>query len=234
VDTFDYVIMTVGGVLTVIGLILFVAGKKDGSGHNNVEGFGIKLNVSNPSIILIVFGVGLLLVPRLLPNNRLIKEFDPGTRYDQTNKNEQVFDLPEEDEQQLEDYISPLPTPTPVPVSIFFPTGMWHLISYSESGQDLSNNVNGTINFTPQSAQSVGWVSNFNVNDEWGNFIGNYQYQGSISSDGNYYNMLLLSSNDPNFIRQGAIALELMSEDGGVLHMRYVYQGAEILLHWRQ
>ncbi|MFT5676031.1 MAG: hypothetical protein ACI808_001967 [Paraglaciecola sp.] len=231
-DTFDYVIMTVGGALTIIGLILFVLGKKEGGSNNNVEGFGIKLNVSNPSIILIVFGVGLLLVPRLLPNNRLQNEFEPGPRYEQPAKKDEVFvpakEPEQEQEPQAEDYISP------VPPSVFFPRGMWHLTSYSESGQDLSNNINGTINFTRQSAQSVGWVSNFKVNDEWGNYIGNYQYQGSISTDGNYYSMLVVRSNDPNFIRQGAIALELLAEDGGVLHMRYLYLGSEILVHFRQ
>ena len=228
-DIFDYVIMTVGGALTIIGLILFVLGKKEG-GSNNVEGFGIKLNVSNPSIILIVFGVGLLLVPRLLPNNRLQNEFEPGPRYEQAAKNDEVFVPAKEpgQQQQVEDYISPLPP------SVFFPRGIWHLTSYSEAGQDLSNNINGTINFTRQSAQSVGWVSNFNVNDEWGNFIGNYQYQGAISSDGNYYSMLVVGSTDPNFIRQGAIALELLAENGGVLHMRYLYLGSEILVHFRQ
>ena len=228
-DIFDYVIMTVGGALTIIGLILFVLGKKEG-GSNNVEGFGIKLNVSNPSIILIVFGVGLLLVPRLLPNNRLQNEFEPGPRYEQPAKNDEVFVPAKEPErqQQVEDYISP------VPPSVFFPTGIWHLTSYSEAGQDLSNNISGTINFTRQSAQSVGWVSNFNVNDEWGNYVGNYQYKGTISSDGNYYSMLVVSSTDPNFIRQGAIALELLAENGGVLHMRYLYLGSEILVHFRQ
>ena len=231
-DIFDYVIMTVGGVLTVIGLILFVAGKKEGGSNNNVEGFGIKLNVSNPSIILIVFGVGLLLVPRLLPNHRSEKAIDPGRTYVQPKQVVDVFDPIEDPEQVDEDYI--LPAPTPVPVNIFFPAGMWHLTSYSEAGQDLSNNINGTINFTRQSAQNISWVSTFNVNDNWGNFVANYQYQGSISSDGVSYTMQAISSNDPNFIRQGAIPLELLAENGGVLHMRYLYQGAELILHWRQ
>jgi hypothetical protein len=232
VDIFDYVIMAVGGVLTAIGLILFVAGKKEGGSNNHVEGFGIKLNVSNPSIILIVFGVGLLLVPRLLPNNRLKDKVDPRAIYEPANKPEQTFDPQVESEQDIVEHLPSIPDS--IPTTVFFPTGLWYLTSYSEAGVNLSNNINGNINFTRQSPQSVDWVSSFNVNDEWGNFVGNYQYQGSISSDGNYYNMQLVSSNDPNFIRQGSIALELLSEDGGVLHMRYMYQGLEILLHWRQ
>ena len=75
-EVFDYVSMAVGSLLIVIGLFLFISGKKDSAKSNQVEGFGIKLNVSNPSIILIVLGIGLLLVPRLLPKPTVT----PGTQ----------------------------------------------------------------------------------------------------------------------------------------------------------
>ncbi len=67
--TFDHIVMIVGFALIVIGLILFIMRKKESSNSDHVEGFGIKLNVRNPSIILIILGSGLLLVPRLLPQN---------------------------------------------------------------------------------------------------------------------------------------------------------------------
>jgi len=47
----DIVFMFFGALLIFAGLYLFVSGKKDTS-SNHVEGVGIKLNVSNPSIIL--------------------------------------------------------------------------------------------------------------------------------------------------------------------------------------
>ena len=40
-EAFDYVIMTVGGALIVVGLYLYISGKKEGGSTNNLEGFGI-------------------------------------------------------------------------------------------------------------------------------------------------------------------------------------------------
>jgi hypothetical protein len=68
-DTFDFIIIGLGIALIGIGLFLFIAGKRESQHGNQVEGFGIKLNVSNPSIILIVFGIGLVLFPRIMPSN---------------------------------------------------------------------------------------------------------------------------------------------------------------------
>nr|WP_136250954.1 hypothetical protein [Ningiella ruwaisensis] len=67
-DTLDYLIIGLGIALIAIGLFLFISGKIDSKNPNHVEGFGIKLNVSNPSIVLIVFGIGLVLFPRLMPH----------------------------------------------------------------------------------------------------------------------------------------------------------------------
>ncbi|GGD64678.1 hypothetical protein [Lacimicrobium alkaliphilum] len=56
-DTFDLILLTTGVLLILVGLGLFIFGNRDGN-KNYLEGFGIKLDVSNPSIILIVAGVG--------------------------------------------------------------------------------------------------------------------------------------------------------------------------------
>lgn len=68
-EFFDYLVMATGAILLLIGVLMFVSGKKESANRNQVEGFGIKLDVSNPSIILIVLGIGLLLAPRLLPSH---------------------------------------------------------------------------------------------------------------------------------------------------------------------
>jgi len=68
-ETFDLIIVLLGVALIIIGLVLFIAGKQDSEKNNQVEGFGIKLNVSNPSIILIVLGIGLVVFPRLMPSS---------------------------------------------------------------------------------------------------------------------------------------------------------------------
>ncbi len=76
-DVFDYVIMTAGGALIVVSLYLYISGNKEGGSTNNLEGFGIKLNVSNPSTLLIVAGVLLLLVPRFFQKRRYPQQLIP-------------------------------------------------------------------------------------------------------------------------------------------------------------
>lgn len=220
-DAVDYVIMGIGGALIVVGLYLYISGKKDKESASNLEGFGIKLNVSNPSILLIVVGVLLLLVPRFFPNA-------PSP----INPNPIVInpDALDDFDEPIEPAINPEQTNVP---SAFLPSGTWQLSSYSENGVDLSANIRGTMNFTPQNAQSVFWSSTFVSSDIWGN-VYNYNYQGETSSQGNIYTLNITASNDPGFIRQAPVPLELLQEDGGILHMRYVYLGTEILMHWRQ
>lgn len=232
-DTFDYVIMGVGGTLIIVGLFLYVSGKKDKESASNLEGFGIKLNVSNPSILLIVVGVLLLLVPRFFPQSS-------SPAYIKPVDNKPIQPDPFTGQVDTTD-TKPLPAiqPTTQPEkeqlvqNAFLPTGNWQLNSYSEHGIDLTANVRGTMNFTPQSPQSVQWISTFVSEDLWGNTY-NYNYQGQISQQNNIYTLDITASNDPNFIRQAPVPLELMLEDGGLLHMRYFYQGTEILLHWQQ
>jgi hypothetical protein len=225
-DTFDYVIASFGAVLIVIGLYLFVAGKIDSTSSSNVEGFGIKLNISNPSILLIVIGVLLLLVPRLLPN---------GSPQPQSNADPTVVFQPTAmpGEQNGVSETAPQNVVMPEQTKVFLPSGVWQLSSYSESGVDLSTNISGSMTFVSTSQLSVSWSSNFLSRDYLGN-VYNYSYQGVTSSDGNNYSMTISNSNDPNFFTQGPIPLELKMENNGILHMRYIYQGEEILLHWQQ
>lgn len=230
-DVFDYVIMGVGGTLIIVGLYLYISGKKDKESASNLEGFGIKLNVSNPSILLIVVGVLLLLVPRFFPTSTAPAYIKPvqnnpsvadelSTKVDGTDTSNVPANQPTTQEE-------------PAAQIAFLPSGTWRLNAYSENGIDLTANVRGSMRFTPQSPQSVQWASTFVSEDLWGNTY-NYNYQGQISQKNNIYTLNITASNDPNFIRQAPVPLELMLEDGGLLHMRYFYQGVEILLHWQQ
>jgi hypothetical protein len=62
----DLALVTVGAIVTLVGVIQFVRGKVSNN-PSKVEAFGIKLDITNPSLILILAGVGLMLAPRLLP-----------------------------------------------------------------------------------------------------------------------------------------------------------------------
>lgn len=63
---FDSLLVIAGLVLVVAGLVMFIYSKTS-TQASSVEAFGIKLNVTHPSLILVLAGVGLMLAPRLLP-----------------------------------------------------------------------------------------------------------------------------------------------------------------------
>jgi len=62
----DTVLVLAGLALVATGLVMFVYSKTS-TQASSVEAFGIKLNVTHPSLILVLAGVGLMLAPRLLP-----------------------------------------------------------------------------------------------------------------------------------------------------------------------
>lgn len=62
----DSLLVIAGLVLVVTGLVMFIRSKTS-TQASSVEAFGIKLNVTHPSLILVLAGVGLMLAPRLLP-----------------------------------------------------------------------------------------------------------------------------------------------------------------------
>jgi len=63
---FDTLLVIAGLILVATGLVMFIYSKTS-SQASSVEAFGIKLNVTHPSLILVLAGVGLMLAPRLLP-----------------------------------------------------------------------------------------------------------------------------------------------------------------------
>ena len=63
---FDTLLVLAGLVLVVTGVVMFIYSKTS-TQASSVEAFGIKLNVTHPSLILVLAGVGLMLAPRLLP-----------------------------------------------------------------------------------------------------------------------------------------------------------------------
>jgi len=216
-DTFDYVIVIIGVLLIIIGLFLFVSGKRDTESANNVEGFGIKLNVSNPSIILIVFGIGLVLFPRLMPQN-------PTVITDPTGPIQQPTDMPAQHQTSQ----------TPRQSSVFFPRGVWYLSSYEENGVDLSSAIEGNIQFGQLSGDTQTWLAAMAAVDAWGNVM-NYQYEGNIHFNASQgYRIDTTRSNDPSFSYAGPTPLTLKIDDDGRLHMEYFFNGSAIMLHWQQ
>ncbi|QYZ64540.1 MAG: hypothetical protein OI74_06160 [Gammaproteobacteria bacterium (ex Lamellibrachia satsuma)] len=67
----DTLLFWAGLGLLIVGLFIFVTGKTasedEKSQSNRFEAFGIKIDVNNPSLILIILGVVMMLAPRILP-----------------------------------------------------------------------------------------------------------------------------------------------------------------------
>ena len=245
-EVFDIVIMVVGAILLLTGLYLFVSGKRNEDSQSHVEGFGVKLNISNPSVLLIVFGVGLMLVPRLLPNPVKENTHDPivDGKFTPPAEPELITQDAEESQPQKRQTETtqpkvglPAPKQETLPaqptVNIFMPNGLWQLADYEENGINLSSNIRGEIQFQNQSPNQTYWQANYQLTDIWGNasFV---QYNGNIIHNGSGYLLQILQSNDPAFIGQNTVNLDMKMEPGNRLHMEYVMNGSNTIVHWVQ
>ena len=225
ISMIDIIFMFFGALLIFAGLYLFVSGKKDTS-SNHVEGFGIKLNVSNPSIILILSGIGLLVLPRFMPENAIkpIPSPDP---------------LPAPSPDPLPaPSPTPTPSPTPSPVeqkAVYFPENNWALYSYQENGVAfiVPLQVNATILFSNRSANQTHWTTNVSVLNMNGN-VTNNSFNGRIAFVNNGYTISFLGSTASDFEPEFNIPLELKIENGGILHMSYRSRSGEEIVHWQQ
>ena len=256
-DGLDYIIIGLGIGLILIGLFLFIGGKRESSNSNQVEGFGIKLNVSNPSIILIVLGIGLVLVPRFFqPGSTIPTTNNAPVRQDPVNvdtgaateRQTEVNVLPENGGESKKPASSNSPTqsgassqpeysppPAQVPESsgAFFPRGNWVLTQYEENGIDVSGAINGTISFSQAQGSTQTWRTDLVAMDMWGNLM-SYFYSGVIQHDGFAHSIHTRNSNDPGFVNQGPTALTMHMDNPSSLHLEYTFNDSRIIMHWTQ
>jgi hypothetical protein len=226
----DIIFMFFGALLIFAGLYLFVSGKKDTS-SNHVEGFGIKLNVSNPSIILILSGIGLLVLPRFMPENDIKptpERLDPQPYVEGDGLN---IPPPVDDTKVTIE-------PSPIKVeqkAVYFPENNWQLNSYQENGVEFMVPVqlNATMTLSNRSATQTNWATNVFVLDMNGNIINN-RYNGKISFINDAYTISFIGSTESIFQPEFNIPLELKIENGGILHMRFTSRSGEQIVHWQQ
>lgn len=203
----DIIFVLFGALLIIAGLYLFISNKKDAS-SNHVEGFGIKLNVSNPSIILILSGVGLLVLPRFMPEKNLNQPTTVVTKQPKAQQN------------NLQ--------------AVFFPENNWQLNSYQENGVDYSvpYQVNASITFSNRSATQVNWATKVFVLNMNGAIINN-SYTGDIKYINNGYTISFISGTEPGFMQELNLPLDLKMENG-ILHMGYRSNTGEQIVHWQK
>lgn len=227
----DIVFIFFGALLIFAGLYLFVSGKKDTS-SNHVEGFGIKLNVSNPSIILILSGVGLLVLPRFMPENNI-----KATPTNLASKpKEEVGVSKSQISLNNKKEISEVSLPSKIEQNtIYFPENNWQLNSYQENGVEyiVPLQVNATMTFSNRSATQIHWTTNVFVLDVNGNVSKN-SYNGTITFMNNGYTISFLGSTASVFEPELYIPLELKIENSDILHMSYISRSGEVIVHWQQ
>jgi len=221
-ETFDLVVMGVGGLLITAGCVLFVTGKVAGS-HNQIEAFGIKMDVNNPSLLLLATGIGLLLVPRLLPARRdtppsLVAVGVPPGGHAGTP-------TPATDE---------IPRPTP-PASSEAPpapsiAGNYVLLSATENG--VLTHVQAVLAISEAVADRYAWYSVFQVYDQYAG-AQTFEYSGEMARRGAAWAMVILASNDPHWYGRQQIPLQL-AVDEETLELNYVYNGARIVSLWER
>jgi hypothetical protein len=232
-ETFDLVVMIVGGLLIAAGCVLFVTGKVAGS-NNKIEAFGIKMDVSNPSLILLAAGIGLLLVPRLLPAPHATPVPASGAPRAATPA-PPGQEVPASAPQVVRPPAASFPRPVSPPRAATAPpspsiAGNYVLLSAMENG--IYTHVEAVLAITPTAADRYGWYSAFQVFDQFGG-LQTLEYQGEFIQHGGAWSMVITGSSDPRWYGQQQIPLGLAFADE-TLELRYVYNGAQIVSVWEQ
>jgi hypothetical protein len=218
--------------------MLFVTGKVAGS-NNKIEAFGIKMDVSNPSLILLAAGIGLLLVPRLLPADRKTQGPAPPAVATVAPTGQApvaapaVQEVPAAVPQPVTPPVAAVPQPAPAaPEAPAMPSlgGNYLLDTFMENG--VYTNYDAFLTISPTAKNRYAWYSAFQVFNQFGG-VATLEYQGEIIQRGGAWAMSITASNDPNWYGPGEIPLGLKS-DGDTLELRYRYGGSRIAAVWER
>lgn len=229
----DIVLTIVGILLIIAGLVFFISGKLAGS-QNKVEAFGIKMDVNNPSLVLVIFGVLLLLAPRLMPEK---ENGDLAISPSQSNNSagEQVTTT--NSKATTADKItapkSPQNIPAPHKPAIThspFPSlpGTYQLLSYQEDGVPI--NANGQLSITNFQNNVFPFAANLEVYSVYGERL-IFQYKGHFSNKAGQWFLKINSANDPEWVDLGEVKM-MMLLDGNFIGMHYYYDG-DIATIWQ-
>ncbi|MBK8973617.1 MAG: hypothetical protein IPM37_20555 [Hahellaceae bacterium] len=254
-ENLDTIVVILGIVLILAGVALFVTGKVV-SQNNQIEAFGIKLNFNNPSFLLVVAGIGMVLVPRLLPDPARLAQLPPpaaGIPGDQQVPQESTppiqpppsqptaittkDPIPKHPERvaRLDSDLIPggqLPSKANVvKQAVKGPpsiAGSFDLFSYSIN--NVPQTVDGNLHMKKIGDDQYEWVSHVEAFDYYGNYL-TYMYTGFLSyRDRNWY-LKVTSSNDPTWIDNGVVPTQV-NRQGDRLQMTYTYSGAHISAVW--
>ncbi|WP_457599411.1 hypothetical protein [Hydrogenimonas sp.] len=243
-QNYDIVLMAVGLFLIVIGLMLFITGRYSDN-ENHVEGFGIKMDVKNPSLILIIFGVFLLVAPMTLNKKehpaqtatetaQTAPPGKTGSGVAETSVRTSV-ETKRHDEapQPPVASVTPSSPPKTSPPKPVLPAlqGTYRLLTYMEDNMPI--NTAGELVIQRVSNGIFPFRANFQVADGWGN-VALFLYEGYFAKRNGQWYLKVNSTNEPEWTDLGEVNLQLiLDNNSGTLGLRYYY-GADIASVWQK
>jgi len=123
----DTLLFWIGLAITFVGLYVFITGRsssdQDKKGSNRFEAFGIKIDVSNPSLLLIILGVVMMMAPKFIPQTPELEDSDAIAVVSETRQETEVGQsqpitenkqaVPQPNVPPLETPVEQLPPPRP-------------------------------------------------------------------------------------------------------------------------
>lgn len=232
-DNNEIVIMIVGIFLIVVGIVIFITGRYSDN-ENHVEGFGIKMDVKNPSLILIVFGIFLLVFPMM--NN--IKEKDTSTqsKAQETLSTESKHEDAPKPKTIVEKEIKQLSKQVTKPeikskLSSFSIEGDYSLSAYVQD--TIPYYITGQLHI--ESAEHDQYHYPFSVDyqsvDQWNNNIF-MTYSGYFIKRDNQWYLKVTTSNNPQWRDLGEVPTQLIyDKPSQMLGLEYYYD-AQVASVW--
>lgn len=237
-ENFDAIVVVIGVALIIAGLALFITGKVV-SQNNQIEAFGVKINFNNPSFMLVVAGIGMVLVPRILPDPTRIQDLPPpaagipaDAKDSQTSVGALVFEERVQERPGVLDADTAPPQAAPPAPENRAPSmaGNYELLSYTIN--NIPQIVEGTMQIEPDGGNRYQWHTQFDSYDFYGNYL-NLAYQGALDFTGNAWLLDVNASNDPTWMDAGKVETQVMQE-GELMGFSYIYNGNYINSVWEK
>ncbi len=242
---FDLIVIIIGVVLIFAGVILFITGKVV-SQNNQVEAFGIKVNFNNPSLMLLVAGIGMVLVPRLLPAPDPLQNLPPSAAGFPANQpNTEVItspndsspgkDLPDASAQNNHSSsTNQTPSMTTIAQEETQPkpslSGAFDLVGYRIN--NVPQDLTGSMEIYPIDQNRYQWMVSLDSYNVYG-MPEVFLYSGLLYQQNQQWLLRITSTNDLTWIDNGPVPANVTKQDDR-LSFAYLYNGSHIQLTWEE
>ena len=236
----DYeVILTGMGILIILaGLILFISGRYSDK-ESRMEGFGIKMDVKNPSLILIIVGVVLLITSATMKQGGETekKVAAPQKSMAQSEKSvapETLKRTPTVKRESVSPQIMEKPTtprayenePSEAPI-----VGEYQLATYIENGVPL--NVTGSLQIGQPHNHRFPFDVQYQAVDMYGNMFV-VTYSGYLIQRNGHWFLKIEGSSDVEWTDIGEVPMQVIYDNSvGSMGMRYFYD-ADVASVWQK